>query len=186
MRRTYVTRKTKEKGQAQVGLITILQKGGKVSQKAIGQAGESAAAYYLKSKGYRIIGRNIRLKRGEADILALKDDIIRLVEVKTSLFKREYLPLDRSKKSNEYIDPEANFTAKKISRLKSIASELMSKYPFPLLHMLDFDIKPGYEGLVLKDAGEVQVYIEGVAVRIYVNDGTIKNVRVRHFENLVS
>lgn len=52
--------------------------------KSIGDAGETAAAGYLESKGFTIIKRNFRLKGGEIDIIA-RDDEGRLVfaEVKT-------------------------------------------------------------------------------------------------------
>jgi len=48
----------------------------------LGQAGENRAARYLQRRGYRILGRNIRLGRGELDMIALHDDIVVFVEVK--------------------------------------------------------------------------------------------------------
>ncbi|PJA33926.1 MAG: YraN family protein [Zetaproteobacteria bacterium CG_4_9_14_3_um_filter_53_7] len=50
---------------------------------ATGQAGEERAARYLKHKGYTILGRNIRLGRGELDIVACSDELLLFVEVKT-------------------------------------------------------------------------------------------------------
>ena len=53
-----------------------------------GQQGEDLAAYHLESKGYRIIARNWRGKKGmrspEIDIIAMKGKTIIFVEVKTS------------------------------------------------------------------------------------------------------
>lgn len=52
-------------------------------RKYRGDRGEEAAARYLKSQGYEIIERNWRCKEGEADIIAVDEDEIVFVEVKT-------------------------------------------------------------------------------------------------------
>lgn len=51
----------------------------------LGPAGERAAAKFLRRAGYRILGRNLRVPMGEADLLCLAPDrrTIVLVEVKT-------------------------------------------------------------------------------------------------------
>ncbi|MDE5946951.1 MAG: YraN family protein [Oscillospiraceae bacterium] len=48
-----------------------------------GRLGENAISEYLSARGYRIICRNYRIKGGEIDIIASKDDFIAFVEVKT-------------------------------------------------------------------------------------------------------
>ncbi|MBC24118.1 MAG: hypothetical protein CMJ32_09425 [Phycisphaerae bacterium] len=62
---------------------------------AAGRRGESIACLYLQLRGYRILGRNIRLRTGEIDILAMdrSDSCLVIVEVKTTSGGRE--PLDR-------------------------------------------------------------------------------------------
>ena len=57
----------------------------KSSRQKIGKEGEAQAAKFLLSKGYMIIGRNIRIGRDEIDIIARdkKDDVIVFCEVKT-------------------------------------------------------------------------------------------------------
>jgi len=45
--------------------------------------GERYAAEYLEGKGYRIIERNFRTRRGEIDIIAASYDTLVCVEVKT-------------------------------------------------------------------------------------------------------
>jgi len=47
-----------------------------------GKQGEDRAARYLQQRGYTILERNIRLGRGELDIVARHDDLIVFVEVK--------------------------------------------------------------------------------------------------------
>lgn len=48
-----------------------------------GRRGEDAAAGYLARRGYRILGRNQRLGRGELDIVAANDVLLLFVEVKS-------------------------------------------------------------------------------------------------------
>lgn len=50
----------------------------------IGKRGEEAAAEYLILHGYKILGRNIKTKRGEIDIIARAGDTIVFVEVKAN------------------------------------------------------------------------------------------------------
>ncbi len=51
----------------------------------LGPAGEKLAARHLRGKGYRVIGSNLRVPMGEADVLALAPDgqTVVLVEVKS-------------------------------------------------------------------------------------------------------
>ncbi len=50
----------------------------------LGLYGENLACYYLRQKGYEIVARNFRCHRyGEIDIVAIKNDVISFVEVKT-------------------------------------------------------------------------------------------------------
>ncbi|MCR5401597.1 MAG: YraN family protein [Treponema sp.] len=52
-------------------------------KKETGNAGEDKAAFYLIKKGYEIIQRNYRTRRGEIDIIAKKEELLVFVEVKT-------------------------------------------------------------------------------------------------------
>ncbi|MGN0617611.1 MAG: YraN family protein [Ruminiclostridium sp.] len=51
-----------------------------------GAFGEEQTALYLINRGYRILARNYRRKCGEIDIIAEKDGVIAVVEVKTRKF----------------------------------------------------------------------------------------------------
>lgn len=73
--------------------------------KDSGDIGEKYAEEILKSKGYKIIGKNFRSKFGEIDIVAQDGDELVFVEVKTRWSKR-------------YGKPEEAVTKRKLNRLK--------------------------------------------------------------------
>lgn len=53
------------------------------TRKKTGNKGEFEAAEYLIFNGYSVVTKNFRNSRGEIDIIALKDNIVVFVEVKT-------------------------------------------------------------------------------------------------------
>jgi putative endonuclease len=53
------------------------------ARKALGDLGERIAASHLESKGYRIIDRNVDLREGELDLVAMDGDEVVFVEVRT-------------------------------------------------------------------------------------------------------
>ncbi|MBP3921906.1 MAG: YraN family protein [Ruminiclostridium sp.] len=52
-----------------------------------GKLGEDYTAEYLVKKGYKIVARNYRKRCGEIDIIAVKDEFIAFVEVKTRKYR---------------------------------------------------------------------------------------------------
>lgn len=52
-------------------------------RRALGQKGEQIAEAYLLKKGYRILERNMRTRRGEIDLIARVGDTFVFVEVRT-------------------------------------------------------------------------------------------------------
>jgi putative endonuclease len=53
-----------------------------VNRAERGRAGEDAAVALLQARGYRIVGRNVRLPGGEIDVIARDGDTVVFVEVK--------------------------------------------------------------------------------------------------------
>lgn len=51
--------------------------------RELGEQGENLAVSYLRSKGYRILERNFRIRSGEIDIIAFYQKCLVFVEVKT-------------------------------------------------------------------------------------------------------
>jgi putative endonuclease len=74
----------------------------------IGALGEKIAADYLTGLGYTIRERNFRLRVGEIDIIAEKDDFLVFIEVRT-------------RTSNSYGTPEESVTTQKKERLIALA-----------------------------------------------------------------
>ncbi len=54
----------------------------KKTRKYIGQEGEELVANWLKERGYKILVRNFRVRGGEIDIIAQKNEVLSFVEVK--------------------------------------------------------------------------------------------------------
>ncbi len=54
----------------------------KPTSHVLGQTAESLASLYLRKKGYRILGQNVRLPGGELDLIAQYEHTIIFVEVK--------------------------------------------------------------------------------------------------------
>lgn len=52
------------------------------STSARGREGEGVAAAYLEAEGWEIVSRNFKAGQGELDIIALKEGILSVVEVK--------------------------------------------------------------------------------------------------------
>lgn len=50
---------------------------------SLGRLGENASASFLRTNGYKILDRNVKLGIGEIDIIATKDSILYILEVKT-------------------------------------------------------------------------------------------------------
>ena len=59
-----------------------------ISRVALGSLGEDAATKLLVCKGYRIITRNFRCRFGEIDIIALRNNCLHFIEVKTRCSKK--------------------------------------------------------------------------------------------------
>jgi putative endonuclease len=52
------------------------------ARQALGRAAEDAAAHHLQEQGWRLLARNVRVGRGELDIIARRGAVLAFVEVK--------------------------------------------------------------------------------------------------------
>ena len=81
----------------------------------LGQKGEDAACRYLLKNGYRIIARNWKSGKKELDIVALYNDELIIIEVKT---RRNY----------KYGNPEDAVSQRKIRRIIASADAYLKLY----------------------------------------------------------
>ena len=107
----------------------------------LGQRGETIAATFLKKKGYEIIEKNFRCKAGEIDIVAKKDDVICLVEVRT---------LKNPK--NGMDDPLLSIDKRKRNKLKKLAL-----YYIHNKKLFDHPVRIDCIGVVLDDLGTIKI-----------------------------
>lgn len=56
-----------------------------MSNQVTGSYGEQLAAEHLLERGFKIVNRNVRIRRGEIDIIAIKAMTLHFVEVKTRI-----------------------------------------------------------------------------------------------------
>lgn len=75
----------------------------------LGKKGEELAVAYLREKGYRILERNYYFQKAEVDILALRDEMLVVVEVKL-------------RSTNYFGTPQEFVNAKKIQLLVTAAN----------------------------------------------------------------
>lgn len=99
----------------------------KDSRKKIGNDGEQKSCDYLLEQGFSIVERNYRTKDGEVDIIALKEDVLVFVEVKT-------LPSGNS----ETLLKELN--ARKLKRIIKTSKCFLTKYRQYSNNYIRFDV----------------------------------------------
>lgn len=90
----------------------------------LGKWGEQLAVDLLVTKGYAIVERNWRAGNLEVDIVAMKDNRIVFVEVKT--------------RSSGFVDPLDAIDRRRVSRIVRAANSYVKAYNIP--HEVQFDI----------------------------------------------
>ncbi len=60
----------------------------------LGREAEAAAAAYLRARGWRMLGQNVRVGRGELDLIARRGGVLAFVEVKARRSARCGAPED--------------------------------------------------------------------------------------------
>lgn len=91
----------------------------------LGKTGEQLAADYLCDLGYSIIRKNWRHSRYEIDLIALKDEVLHFIEVKT-------------RRSQRYGLPEDDVDRRKLKSLIHAGEAFLTKYPY--WKRIQFDI----------------------------------------------
>ncbi len=104
----------------------------------LGKQGEQLAIDYLIKKGYKIVARNWRFQKAEIDIIAIREEILVSVEVKT-------------RSTNEFGNPQDFVNPKKIKLMVMAMNEYVLRKDLNLevrfdiiaitKNKLDFDIQ---------------------------------------------
>jgi len=90
--------------------------------RAVGDVAEQQAVEYLRAYGFRIIDRNVSSRFGEIDIIAMKADVLHIVEVKSA---------------PTYEQAVNNITPAKIRKILMTAEGYMKKHRLQLDFSLD-------------------------------------------------
>lgn len=93
----------------------------KSKSSSIGALGEEIAATFLRKKGYAVIEMNFRRPWGEIDIIALKGNVVRFVEVKTIS-----VSLENISREIEYYRPEEQIHSAKLRKIVRTAEAYMA------------------------------------------------------------
>ena len=91
----------------------------------LGRQGEVRAVKYLESNGYEILEQNFYYQKAELDIVALKDEVVIVVEVKT-------------RNSDYFGDPQRFVSKKKIGLMVKAANAYLQQKD--LQYEVRFDI----------------------------------------------
>lgn len=87
-----------------------------MNSKELGIKGEVLAVNHLKEKGYRVLDVNWRYKHKEIDIIAMFEEVLCIVEVKT--------------RRSDYISPKESVNLKKQKNLILAANEYVLQKNF--------------------------------------------------------
>jgi len=116
----------------------------------LGREAEEVAARYLQSRGWAIVGTNVRSGRREVDIVASKDGVLAFIEVKCRRGRRYGHPLEA-------------ITAAKRKEIARVAGAWLAEHRLPRGTTVRFDAvsvvwPPGEEPQVhhLQDAWRME------------------------------
>ena len=90
--------------------------------RAKGSIAEDSACRFLDENGFMIIERNFYSRFGEIDIIAVKDEVLHFIEVKSGI---------------DYESAVQNITPRKLSRLIKTGNVYMKKNALDVDFMLD-------------------------------------------------
>lgn len=104
--------------------------------RAKGTIGEEKACAYLRSKGFDIVDRNVYSKFGEIDIIAMKDEVLHFIEVKSA---------------NNYDTAVQNITPTKMHRFLLTVSSYQKKHHLDIDYCIDAAIVTPEEVTLLEN-----------------------------------
>ncbi|WP_040280594.1 YraN family protein [Psychroserpens damuponensis] len=107
----------------------------------LGKKGEEIAADFLLNKGYEIIAKNYVYQKAEVDIIAKKDDVLAVIEVKT-------------RTSKDFGDPQQFLKPKQMQRIIKAVDFFIND------NQLDVDVRFDIIAIVLNKKGMSLEHLE--------------------------
>lgn len=107
----------------------------------LGKAGEELAVDFLLKKGFEIVARNFVYQKAEVDIIARKDNILSIIEVKT-------------RSTPDFGNPQEFVKARQIQRLVKAVDHFVSD------HNLDVEVRFDIIAIIRNKAGTRIEHIE--------------------------
>ena len=107
----------------------------------LGKRGEEMAVAHLLSKGYEIVTRNFTYQKAEVDIIARKDNVLAVVEVKT-------------RSTPDFGDPQDFVKKKQINQLVKAIDFFVNE------HNLDVEVRFDIIAIIKNKAGTRLEHLE--------------------------
>lgn len=107
----------------------------------LGKQGEEMAVAFLQEKGYEIVARNFRFQKAEVDIIARKEGVLAVVEVKT-------------RSSLDFGDPAQFLKRRQIQHLMSAIDYFVND------HELDVDVRFDIVAIIKNQQGTQVEHME--------------------------
>ena len=100
----------------------------------LGKEGEDLAVAHLLKTGYKIVARNFRYQKAEVDIIARKNDVLAVIEVKT-------------RSTPDFGDPQNFVKQKQINSLVKAIDHFVNE------HNLEVDVRFDIVAIIKNKAG---------------------------------
>lgn len=107
----------------------------KTQKRKTGDIGEEVAVKYLTKHGFRVVERNYLKKCGEIDIIATKEGVIHIIEVKSVIQRRGSVIHETSG-----YRPEENMHYRKFKRLIKTAELYLVERNIPMQAVWTIDL----------------------------------------------
>ncbi|WP_426476550.1 YraN family protein [Chryseobacterium sp. CBSDS_008] len=111
-----------------------------------GKIAEDMAADYLQKSGYKILVRNFRFQKAEIDIIAEKDNLIIVVEVKARSTDFFILPQEAVTKTKiKTIVSAANYYLEEFNKDNEVRFDIISVLPDESKNLIIDHIKDAFQ-----------------------------------------
>lgn len=111
----------------------------------LGKKGEDLAVEFLLKKGYKIVARNFTFQKAEVDIIARRDNVLAIIEVKT-------------RSTPDFGDPQEFVKGRQIQRLVTAVDHFVND------HDMDVEVRFDIVAIIQNKAGTRIEHLEDAFV----------------------